>query len=111
MKAEFVYIPFTVREDEIEKTKNTIQEFISHIRNKEPGTLFYSSLQERDQPNRFAHFMVFADSDAHEKHRNTGYVQEFVNKLYPLCTEEPNPIFLDGYDMCGKAAEEIISAG
>jgi quinol monooxygenase YgiN len=111
MKAEFVYIPFTVREADIEKAKSAIREFISHIRNEEPGTLFYSSLYERDQPNRFAHFMVFADSDAHEKHRGTAYVQDFVKKLYPLCSEEPNPIFLDGFDICGKAAEEIIKAG
>jgi hypothetical protein len=55
--------------------------------------------------------MVFADSDAHEKHRGTEYVEEFVKKLYPLCSKEPNPIFLYGFDICGKAAEEIIKAG
>jgi hypothetical protein len=31
MKAEFVYIPFTVREDKIEMAKSAIREFISHI--------------------------------------------------------------------------------
>ena len=111
MKAEFVYIPFTVREVEIEKAKSAIREFIFHIRNEEPGTLLYSSLQHRDQPNRLAHFMIFADSDAHEKHRGTEHVQDFVKKLYPLCSEEPNPIFLDCFDICGKAAEEIIESG
>jgi quinol monooxygenase YgiN len=111
MNAEFVYIPFTVREDNIEMAKSAIREFISHIRIKEPGTLLYASLQERDQSNRFAHFMAFANSDSHQKHRGTEYVEEFVKKLYPLCSKDPNPIFLDSFDICGKAAAEIIKAG
>ena len=110
MKAEFVYIPFTVRDGEIETAKSAIREFIEHIRNEEPGTLFYTSLQEKEDPNKFAHFMVFADSESHEKHRSTDYVHAFVEKLYPVCSEEPNPISMEGFDMCGKAAY-IIKAG
>ena len=90
--------------------KIAIKEFIAHIRKEEPGTLLYSSLQEKDRPNRFAHFMIFSDSNAHKNHRTTEYVEEFVQKLYPLCSEEPNPTFYAGYDICGKSADEIIKA-
>ena len=48
MKAEFVFIPFAVKEDKIEMAKIAIKEFIAHIRKEEPGTLLYSSLQEKD---------------------------------------------------------------
>jgi quinol monooxygenase YgiN len=111
MKTEFVYIPFTVREDSVDTAKQAIGEFISHIRHQEPGTLFYASLQEKESPNRFAHFMAFADSTAHEHHGETPYVKKFVDILYPLCTEGPSPVFLNAFDICGAAAKKIIENG
>lgn len=100
---EYVMIPFQVKEDRIDEAKKVIGELIASVREKEPGTLLYKSLQLKKDPASFIHFIVFADNDAHMKHRSAPYVMEFVKKLYELCPNEPFPIFLDNFDSCGAA--------
>ncbi len=77
--------------------KAVIAEFVQTIEEKEPGTLLYSSMQAKDDPRHFIHYMEFVDSESHQSHRTTVHVRTFVKKLYPLCVEEPNPTFLDAY--------------
>ncbi|HDH53472.1 MAG TPA: antibiotic biosynthesis monooxygenase [Nitrospirae bacterium] len=102
---EYVMIPFQVQEDKLEEAKKAINELISNVREKEPGTLLYKSLQLKKDPTSFVHFMVFADNDAHMHHRSAKYVLEFVKKLYSFCPDEPYPIFLENFDSCGIALE------
>jgi quinol monooxygenase YgiN len=104
---EYVMIPFQVQEDKVEEAKKVISEFISHIRRNEPGTLLYNSLQLKKDPTSFIHFMIFADNDAHMKHRSAEYVLEFVKKLYAICPNEPFPIFLENFDSCGVAVDAL----
>lgn len=98
---EYVMIPFQVQEDKLEEAKEIISKLISDVKEKEPGTLLYKSLQLRKDPTSFIHFIIFADNDAHMKHRSSPYVVEFVKKLYAICPNEPFPIFLDNFDSCG----------
>lgn len=98
---EYVIIPFQVNKDRLEEAKKVINELITNVRKKEPGTLLYKSLQLKKDPTSFIHFIIFADSDAHMHHRRAKYVLEFVNKLYSLCPDEPFPIFLENFDSCG----------
>jgi quinol monooxygenase YgiN len=104
---EYVMIPFQVQEDKVEEAKQVISELISHIRENEPGTLLYNSLQLKKDPTSFIHFMIFADNDTHMKHRSAEYVLEFVKKLYALCPNEPFPIFLENFDSCGIAVDAM----
>jgi len=104
---EQVMIPFEIQEGKIEEAKTAIREFIEQIRAKEPGTLFYTSLQHKENRRKFVHFMVFADNESHRLHRSTPYVQDFVRKLYPLCVKEPEPVFLEQFDSCGVVAETL----
>jgi quinol monooxygenase YgiN len=100
---EYVMIPFQVKEDRLDEAKKVINELIFSVREKEPGTLLYNSLQLKKDPTSFIHFIIFADNDAHMKHRSAPYVMDFVKKLYDLCTDEPFPIFLESFDSCGLA--------
>ena len=104
---ETVMVPFEVEEGKVEEARSAIKEFIDHIRTKEPGTLYYTSLQDKDNPRQFIHFMIFADAQSHQRHRNTPHVEAFVERLYPLCKTEPQPIFLEDLDSCAVAAEAI----
>jgi quinol monooxygenase YgiN len=102
---EYALVFFEVKKGKVGGAKAAIKEFISQIRRKEPGTLFYSSLQESERPGKFAHFMIFTDRRPHEHHRNTSYLEGFVKKLYPLCMKEPEAVFLKEFDSCGIAAD------
>ena len=104
---EQAMVPFEVQEGRSEEAKAAIREFIEQIRAKEPGTLFYTSLQHKENRRKFVHFMVFTDSESHRLHRSTPYVQDFVRKLYPLCVKEPEPVFLEQFDSCGVVAETL----
>jgi quinol monooxygenase YgiN len=104
---EYVMIPFQVKEDRLDEAKKAINELITNVRGKEPGTLLYNSLQLKQDPTSFINFIIFADNDAHMKHRAAAYVMDFVKKLYDLCTNEPFPIFLDNFDSCGIAVEAL----
>jgi len=98
---EYVMIPFKVHEEKLEDAKKVINKLISNVRKKEPGVLLYKSLQLKQDPTSFVHFIVFADNDAHMKHRSAKYVLEFVKTLYDLCPGEPYPVFMDNFDSCG----------
>ncbi len=104
---EYVMIPFQVQEDKVEEAKMAINKLISNIREKEPGTLFYKSLQLKKDPTSFIHFIIFADNASHMHHRGAIYVLEFVKKLYSLCPNEPYPIFLESFDSCGITVEAL----
>ncbi|MBI4682915.1 MAG: antibiotic biosynthesis monooxygenase [Nitrospirae bacterium] len=102
---EYVMIPFNVHTDRVEEAKKVISELISNVREHEPKTLLYKSLQLKQDPAGFIHFIIFADNEAHMRHRSAPYVLEFIKKLYDLCPDEPYPLFLDSFDSCGAVVE------
>ncbi len=104
---EYVMIPFKIQDDKLEEAKHIINELISNVRKNEPGILLYKSLQTKDDPFTFVHFIVFADNEAQMKHRSAKYVLDFVKKLYDICLGEPHPLYLESFDSCGIAAEAL----
>jgi len=98
---EYVMIPFKVHEEKLDDAKKLINELISNVREKESGVLLYKSLQLKQDPTSFVNFIVFADNDAHMKHRAANYVLSFVKTLYDLCPSEVYPVFMDNFDSCG----------
>lgn len=99
---EKVLVKFKVRDGKVEEAREAIRELMGWIRENEPGTLYYASLEDREKPRKFYHYMVFSDREAHRRHRDTAYVQEFLRKLQPLCKSEPTVIHLDEVALCGS---------
>ncbi|WP_136468190.1 putative quinol monooxygenase [Flagellimonas onchidii] len=87
-----VFVPYKVRPDSIETVKEIVGKFISKIEKNEPGTLFYKSFQQQDDPTYFTHVMTFTDSEAEMLHKKSTYCREFTDVLYPLCEIMPKPI-------------------
>lgn len=79
----YVTARFQVKPESVEKCKQAIDEFIAHVKQHEPGTLLYTSLQERDDPTRFLHTFIFRDEGAREIHSNSDAVKRFTSVLYP----------------------------
>ena len=84
-----MHIEFEVASEKMSEAKTIIQTFISNIRAHEPGTRMYTSLQDAARPTRFVHVMIFQDEEAQLQHRNSAYVKEFTQKLYPICVVTP----------------------
>ncbi len=100
-------IPFKVNDDKLEEAKEIISKLISNVRENEPETLLYKSLQSKEDPTTFIHFIVFANNEAQMKHRQANYVMKFVKQLYDICPAEVHPVILESFDSCGIAAEAL----
>ena len=74
---------FVVRDDALEISQKAIREFVDYVREHEPETLLYTSLQEKDNPNHFLHYFIFRDEKARDLHANSEAVNHFTGLLYP----------------------------
>jgi quinol monooxygenase YgiN len=74
---------FVVRDDALAMCENAIREFIDYVRENEPDTLTYTSLQEKEQHNHFLHYFIFRDAAARDLHANSDAVKRFTEILYP----------------------------
>jgi quinol monooxygenase YgiN len=72
-----------VREDAQEICEKAIHEFIEYVRENEPDTLLYTSLQEKENRNHFLHYFIFRDENARDLHANSEAVNRFTSTLYP----------------------------
>jgi quinol monooxygenase YgiN len=74
---------FVVRDDALEICQKAIREFVDYVRANESDTLFYTSLQEKEEPNHFLHYFIFRDEKARDLHANSDAVNRFTSVLYP----------------------------
>ena len=74
---------FVVRDDTLEICKEAIREFVGYIRQNEPDTLLYTSLQSKEHSTHFLHYFIFRDEKARELHANSDAVNRFTSILYP----------------------------
>jgi len=74
---------FVVRDDALELCQKAIHEFVNFVRENEPDTLLYTSLQEKGTPNHFMHYFVFKNNAARDLHANSDAVKHFTDILYP----------------------------
>ena len=75
---------FRIREDGVAEALEAIQGFVDNVKDKEPGTLQYISVQSTSDPTRFLHFFIFEDEAAERIHATSDYVNKFTDTLYPL---------------------------
>ncbi len=87
-----VFVPYKVKPDAVETVKVIIGKFISEIKKNEPGTLFYRSFQEEEDPTSFVHIMAFSNEEAENLHKESAYCRGFTDVLYPLCAVMPKPV-------------------
>ena len=76
---------FRVRAEAREKCEQAVREFVDYIATNEigNGTIFYTALQEPDDPASFLHSFAFEDDAARERHSNSDAVNKFTSVLYP----------------------------
>ena len=88
---------FQVKREARETCEQAIRDFIAYIQTHEQGTtLFYSSLQQSDDPKCFLHYFAFVDAAAREKHRTSEGTKRFTDILYPSLVE---PVEFTEYEM------------
>ena len=78
---------YEVHPEAIVKVLAAVEEFVTEIRLKQPGTLRYEVWQERDNPARFVHLFVFRDAAADQAHSDAAETKKFASILYPACLE------------------------
>ena len=74
---------FVVRDDALEICQKTNHEFVDYVRENEPDTLLYTSLQGKEHSTHFLHYFIFRDKQARELHANSAAVNHFTSVLYP----------------------------
>jgi quinol monooxygenase YgiN len=74
---------FVVRDDARDACEKIIREFVEYVRDHEPDTLLYTSLQEKENPNHFLHYFIFRDENARDRHARSEAVERFTSILYP----------------------------
>jgi quinol monooxygenase YgiN len=68
---------YRVKPSSVEKVKHAIETFIAYVKKNEPGTRFYASWQEVDDPTKFVHLFIFENDAAHERHGESEAVRRF----------------------------------
>lgn len=74
---------FSVKPESLDWCRSAIEEFVTYVRDHEPGTKLSLSLQEVKQPTRFLHVMIFEDEGAENIHTASQEVDRFTGLLYP----------------------------
>jgi quinol monooxygenase YgiN len=80
---------YQVKPAAVEKVKAAIVEFVDYVAAHEPGSRFYASWQQQDDPTRFVHLFEFADEAAHESHGQSEAVRRFETVYTPELVDGP----------------------
>ena len=80
---------YRIRPEGVDEVKAAIAEFVDHVRANEPGTMWYASWQQQDDPTRFTHLFIFADEAARTAHSNSDAVAAFESVYTPHLLDGP----------------------
>jgi quinol monooxygenase YgiN len=87
--AIYTIAQYRVRPSGVEKVRRSIEEFVPYVRANEPGTKMYLAWQQKDDPTRFVHFLIFEDEAAHAAHARSDAVKRFEADYGPELAEGP----------------------
>ena len=90
---------FNVRSESLEACKEGIKKFVEEIRQGEPGTKLYVSLQDQVNPHRFMHVYVFKDEAAEAEHGKSDISKRFSAFLMPQLT---GPVSFGDYEVVAE---------
>lgn len=88
---------YRVNRRAVKEVRKAIQEFVSYIRSKEPGTRFYAAWQQKDDPTHFVHFYIFEDEKALNAHSESPAVKHFESIYEPELAG--GPVVFTDYDL------------
>jgi quinol monooxygenase YgiN len=78
---------YRIKEGTRPVVQNAIKIFVAAVHQVEPETE-YISFQVGDS-DRFIHLMAFTDEAAQQRHQQADYTSQFVEVLYPNCSQLP----------------------
>ena len=78
-----------VADDDADKVKAAITEFVDYVRQNEPSTWFHVAWQAKADPSRFVHLFTFEDEAAHELHGHSEAVKKFKGVYQPELVDGP----------------------
>jgi len=73
------------------------------VEDNEPGTRFYASWQQMDEPTKFVHPLTFENEAAHEAHGNSRAVQRFESIYGPELVD--GPVVFTDYELVAANVE------
>jgi quinol monooxygenase YgiN len=78
---------YQVRPEFSKESKKVIKDLVDHVKENEPGILFYLVLQDILDPMSFHHTIIFKDEAALATHQRSPASKRFVDYLYPKTVE------------------------
>jgi quinol monooxygenase YgiN len=78
---------YRIKEGTLDVVQTAVKKFVAAIHEAEPETE-YTPYRVGDS-DRFIHVMAFVDDAAQERHQQADYTSQFVEVLYPNCSELP----------------------
>lgn len=94
MMAMYVMLSFRVKPEATTEVLGLIEAFVTGVAEHEPDILRYESFQHADKTG-FTHVIHFYDEKTRHKHLEAAHYKTFMQKLGPLCSEEPAYTNLD----------------
>ena len=74
---------YQVYPNKINKTKDSIQQLVRHVKLHEPLTTIYIAQQQILNPSKFMHILRFEDESALKVHQSSPASADFVQSVYP----------------------------
>ncbi len=78
---------YEVRPEFSKECKKVVQDLVDHVKNNEPGILFYLAHQDILNPMRFHHTIIFENEAALTVHQSSPASKRFVEAVYPKTLE------------------------
>ena len=74
---------YQVYPNKVNKTKDSIQQLVRHVKLHEPLTTIYIAQQQILNPSKFMHILRFEDESALKVHQSSPASADFVQSVYP----------------------------
>jgi quinol monooxygenase YgiN len=78
---------YQIRPEFSKECKKVIKDLVDHVKENEPGILFYLARQDILDPMSFHHTIIFKDEAALDVHQSSPASKRFVDYLYPKTVE------------------------